>query len=152
MSRKGTTSNGRLQQGGIVQPVRTPNSHREQQIIREISTEVAVRGAVEIAASGLRIKLSSDSMCLHPHLANAELAGLGADGGSIINLGSIVGSHPVAGALLYAPTIGAIETLTKGFALEIALARSGSTTSLRAIQKSKAVERREPLRVVPAPF
>jgi 3-oxoacyl-[acyl-carrier protein] reductase len=43
----------------------------------------------------------------------------GADGGSI-NLSSIVGSHPVAGALLYASTKGAIETLTKGLALELA--------------------------------
>ena len=34
----------------------------------------------------------------------------GADGGSIINLSSIVGSHPVAGALLYASTKGVIET------------------------------------------
>src|ERR1700745_1716107 len=45
---------------------------------------------------------------------------LGADGGSIINLSSIVGSHPVAGALLYASTKGAIETLTKGLALKLA--------------------------------
>jgi 3-oxoacyl-[acyl-carrier protein] reductase len=36
----------------------------------------------------------------------------GTDGGSIINLSSIVGSHPVAGALLYASTKGATETLT----------------------------------------
>jgi 3-oxoacyl-[acyl-carrier protein] reductase len=43
-----------------------------------------------------------------------------AKGGSIINLSSIVGSHPVAGALLYASTKGAIETLTKGLALELA--------------------------------
>jgi len=41
-------------------------------------------------------------------------------GGSIINLSSIVGSHPVTGALLYASTKGAIETLTKGLALELA--------------------------------
>ncbi len=41
-------------------------------------------------------------------------------GGSVINLSSIVGSHPVAGALLYASTKGAIETLTKGLALELA--------------------------------
>jgi 3-oxoacyl-[acyl-carrier protein] reductase len=41
-------------------------------------------------------------------------------GGSIINLSSIVGSHPVPGALLYASTKGAIETLTKGLALELA--------------------------------
>jgi 3-oxoacyl-[acyl-carrier protein] reductase len=44
----------------------------------------------------------------------------GSDGGSIINLSSIVGSHPMAGALLYASTKGAIETLTKGLALELA--------------------------------
>src|SRR6202045_2081679 len=44
----------------------------------------------------------------------------GPDGGSIINLSSIVGSHPVVGALLYASTKGAIETLTKGVALELA--------------------------------
>ena len=44
----------------------------------------------------------------------------GVDGGSIINLSSIVGSHPVAGALLYASTKGAIETLTRGLALELA--------------------------------
>ena len=44
----------------------------------------------------------------------------GAEGGSIINLSSIVGSHPVAGALLYASTKGSIETLTKGLALELA--------------------------------
>jgi 3-oxoacyl-[acyl-carrier protein] reductase len=43
-----------------------------------------------------------------------------ADGGSIMNLSSIVGSHPVAGALPYASTKGAIETLTKGLALELA--------------------------------
>jgi 3-oxoacyl-[acyl-carrier protein] reductase len=44
----------------------------------------------------------------------------GSDGGSIINLSSIVGSHPVPGALLYASTKGAIETLTRGLALELA--------------------------------
>jgi 3-oxoacyl-[acyl-carrier protein] reductase len=45
----------------------------------------------------------------------------GPEGGSIINLSSIVGSHPVAGALLYETTKGAIETLTRGLALELAL-------------------------------
>jgi len=44
----------------------------------------------------------------------------GTEGGSIINLSSIVGSHPVPGALLYASTKGAIETLTRGLALELA--------------------------------
>ena len=43
-----------------------------------------------------------------------------AEGGSIINLTSIVGSFPVPGALLYASTKGAIENLTKGLALELA--------------------------------
>ncbi len=44
----------------------------------------------------------------------------GADGGSIINLSSIVASHPVAGVLLYASSKGAIETLTRGLAIELA--------------------------------
>jgi 3-oxoacyl-[acyl-carrier protein] reductase len=44
----------------------------------------------------------------------------GPDGGSIINLSSIVGSHPVPGALLYASTKAAIETLTRGLAIELA--------------------------------
>ena len=44
----------------------------------------------------------------------------GPDGGSIINLSSIVGSHPVPGALLYASTKGAIETLNRGLAIELA--------------------------------
>jgi 3-oxoacyl-[acyl-carrier protein] reductase len=44
----------------------------------------------------------------------------GPEGGSIINLSSIVASHPVGGAVLYASTKGAIETLTKGLALELA--------------------------------
>ena len=38
----------------------------------------------------------------------------GAAGGSIINLSSIVGSHPVPGALLYASTKGAIENADQG--------------------------------------
>src|SRR3984957_1025167 len=42
----------------------------------------------------------------------------GVEGGSIINLSSIAGSHPVEGALLYASTKAAIEALTKGLALE----------------------------------
>src|SRR5207302_1972082 len=53
----------------------------------------------------------------------------GADGGSIINLSSIVGSHPVPGALLYASTKGAIETLTRGLALELAPRNNNATTA-----------------------
>ncbi|HEV3063514.1 MAG TPA: glucose 1-dehydrogenase [Vicinamibacterales bacterium] len=44
----------------------------------------------------------------------------GSDGGSIINISSIVASHPIGGVVLYASTKGAIETLTKGLALELA--------------------------------
>jgi 3-oxoacyl-[acyl-carrier protein] reductase len=44
----------------------------------------------------------------------------GPEGGSIINISSIVASHPIAGVVLYASTKGAIETLTKGLALELA--------------------------------
>jgi 3-oxoacyl-[acyl-carrier protein] reductase len=44
----------------------------------------------------------------------------GSEGGSIINLSSIVGSHPIPGALLYASTKAAIENLTRGLALELA--------------------------------
>lgn len=44
----------------------------------------------------------------------------GTGGGSVINLSSVVGSHPVPGTLLYATTKGAIETLTRGLALELA--------------------------------
>ena len=47
----------------------------------------------------------------------------------MINLSSIVGSHPVAGALLYVSTKGAIDTLTKGLALELASRKSGCGSS-----------------------
>ena len=52
--------------------------------------------------------------------AQEAIKRFGADGGSIINLSSIVASHPVPGALLYASTKGAVETLTRGLALELA--------------------------------
>jgi 3-oxoacyl-[acyl-carrier protein] reductase len=44
----------------------------------------------------------------------------GPEGGSVINLSSIVGSFPVPGALLYASTKAAIENLTRGLAVELA--------------------------------
>src|SRR2546422_11040785 len=61
----------------------------------------------------------------------------GAEGGSIINLSSIVGSHPVAGALLYASTKGAIETLTK----EIG-ARAGAAQDARQCHRSRSYRNR----------
>ena len=63
----------------------------------------------------------------------------GADGGSIINLSSIVGSHPVPGALLYASTKGAIETLTRGLALELAPRKIRVNAIAPVIQKLKAI-------------
>jgi 3-oxoacyl-[acyl-carrier protein] reductase len=54
------------------------------------------------------------------HTVQEAIKLFGPEGGSIINLSSIVGSHPVPGALLYASTKAAVETLTKGLALELA--------------------------------
>jgi 3-oxoacyl-[acyl-carrier protein] reductase len=73
-------------------------------------------------------EITEDSFHLHYNInvlgailtVQEAIKRFGADGGSIINLSSIVGSHPVTGALLYASTKGAIETLTKGLALELA--------------------------------
>jgi 3-oxoacyl-[acyl-carrier protein] reductase len=62
----------------------------------------------------------------------------GADGGSIINLSSIVSSRPLTRALLYASTKGAIETLTRGLALELATRKkSMQAKSASAAQKGK---------------
>jgi|SRR5579872_848106 len=73
-------------------------------------------------------EIAEDSFHLHYNInvlgtiltVQQAIKRFGAVGGSIINLSSIVGSHPVPGALLYASTKGAIETLTKGLALELA--------------------------------
>jgi len=77
---------------------------------------------------GALAEVSEESFHLHfninvlgPILTVQEaIKRFGAGGGSIINLSSIVGSHPVPGALLYASTKGALETLTRGLALELA--------------------------------
>jgi 3-oxoacyl-[acyl-carrier protein] reductase len=77
---------------------------------------------------GAFAEISEESFHLHYNInvlgtiltVQEAIKRFGADGGSIINLSSIVGSHPVAGALLYASTKGAIETLTKGLAFELA--------------------------------
>jgi 3-oxoacyl-[acyl-carrier protein] reductase len=77
---------------------------------------------------GAFAEITEESFHLHYNInvlgtiltAQEAIKRFGTDGGSIINLSSIVGSHPVAGALLYASTKGAIETLTRGLALELA--------------------------------
>src|SRR6202521_44335 len=76
----------------------------------------------------------------------------GTDGGSIINLSSIVGSHPVAGALLYASTKGAIETLTKGLALELAPRKIRVNAIAPGHTETEGNVTTEHLRVGPAPF
>src|SRR6266700_3761328 len=67
---------------------------------------------------GAFAEITEESFHLHYHInvlgailtVQEAIKRFGADGGSIINLSSIVGSHPVGGALLYASTKGAIET------------------------------------------
>src|SRR5437016_13306746 len=88
---------------------------------------------------GAFAEITEDSFHLHYNInvlgmiltVQEAIKRFGADGGSIINLSSIVGSHPVAGALLYASTKGAIETLTKGLALELAPRKTRVNASSR---------------------
>jgi 3-oxoacyl-[acyl-carrier protein] reductase len=44
----------------------------------------------------------------------------GPKGGSVINLSSVVGRHPVPGAVVYTATKGAVDTITRGLAKELA--------------------------------
>jgi 3-oxoacyl-[acyl-carrier protein] reductase len=83
---------------------------------------IAVKAGVSKAADVARLFKEVDFAFgrLDVVVNNAGVFRFGAKGGSIINLSSIVGSHPVAGALLYASTKASIETLTKGLALELA--------------------------------
>jgi 3-oxoacyl-[acyl-carrier protein] reductase len=76
----------------------------------------------------------------------------GPDGGSIINLSSIVGSHPVPGALLYASTKGAIETLTRGLALELAPRKIRVNAIAPGHTETEGNVAAGPLKVVRAPF
>ena len=77
---------------------------------------------------GALADITEDSFHLHYNInvlgtiltVQEAIKRFGDNGGSIINFSSIVGSHPVAGALLYASTKGALETLTRGLALELA--------------------------------
>jgi 3-oxoacyl-[acyl-carrier protein] reductase len=43
----------------------------------------------------------------------------GPQGGSVINLSSVVGRHPVPGAVVYTATKGAVDTITRGLAKEL---------------------------------
>jgi 3-oxoacyl-[acyl-carrier protein] reductase len=72
----------------------------------------------------------------------------GSEGGSIINLSSIVGSHPVPGARPYASTKGAVENLTKGLALE--LAQRKIRVNAIALGRPKGILLRGPLTMAPA--
>ncbi len=45
---------------------------------------------------------------------------IGADGGSIVNVSSVISESPMAGATIYAATKGAVDTLSGALALELA--------------------------------
>jgi 3-oxoacyl-[acyl-carrier protein] reductase len=49
----------------------------------------------------------------------AAAAQFGPDGGSVINLSSVVGARPVPQSVIYSATKGAIDTITKSLALEL---------------------------------
>src|SRR5207237_5733640 len=60
--------------------------------------------------------------------------------------------HPVAGALLYASTKGAIETLTRGLALELAPRKIRVNAIAPGHTETEGNVAAGLLRVVPAPF
>src|SRR5437763_11332494 len=85
----------------------------------------------------------------------------GADGGSIINLSSIVGSHPVAGALLYASTKGELSSVISATAPKrntpALLTRTSSfpnaeSTSLNSRATSAALDTSAPTAIASPPF
>lgn len=51
--------------------------------------------------------------------AQEAVKNFGPNGGSIINLSSVVGTHPFPGGLIYSSTKGAIENFTRGLAQEL---------------------------------
>ena len=58
---------------------------------------------------------------LGPLLTTQEaLKYFGANGGSIINISSVVSTSPMVGSVLYSTTKGALDNLTRGLALELA--------------------------------
>src|SRR2546423_5991074 len=77
---------------------------------------------------GAFAEITEDSFHLHYNInvlgmiltVQEAIKRFGADGGSIINLSSIVGSHPVAGAPLFAFSEGGTPTLAKGLSVVLA--------------------------------
>lgn len=62
-----------------------------------------------------------DVNVLGPILATQEaLKHFGPEGGSIVNISSVVGTSPFPGGVIYSSTKGALDNLTKGLALELA--------------------------------
>jgi 3-oxoacyl-[acyl-carrier protein] reductase len=58
---------------------------------------------------------------LGPILATQEaLNHFGADGGSVINISSVVSENPVPHSVVYSATKGAVDTITRGLAKELA--------------------------------
>jgi 3-oxoacyl-[acyl-carrier protein] reductase len=104
------------------------NYSSDREGAERVAQAITDNGGKAIAVGADIAEITEESFHLHYNInvlgailtVQEAIKRFGADGGSIINLSSIVGSHPVAGALLYASTKGAIETLTRGLALELA--------------------------------
>ena len=62
----------------------------------------------------------------------------GPEGGSVINISSIVSRMGIPGSAIYAGTKGALDTITQVLASELGRARSASIPSIRAWWKAKA--------------
>lgn len=68
-----------------------------------------------------QIRKHLDINVLGPILTSQEsLKYFGSEGGNIINISSIVSTHPVPMGVVYSSTKGAIDNLTRGLALELA--------------------------------
>lgn len=86
----------------------------------ETVTEESVRSMFDINVTGLLLS------------SKAAVAMFPAEGGSIVNIGSVVGELPLPGASVYTATKGAVNTITRGLAKSWAAARSASTLSIPA--------------------
>jgi 3-oxoacyl-[acyl-carrier protein] reductase len=73
----------------------------------ETVTEESVRGMFDINVTGLLLS------------SKAAVAMFPAEGGSIVNIGSVVGELPLPGASVYTATKGAVNTITRGLAKEL---------------------------------
>lgn len=73
----------------------------------ETVTAEGIRGMFDVNVTGLLLA------------SKAAVAMFPAEGGNIINIGSVVGELPPAGASVYTATKGAVNTITRGLAKEL---------------------------------